>query len=58
MYRIRRATQCSITHKLLPKAQWTKEEEDVRYLAPLLEQIQAEIKEKEKLDSLEVTKSH
>ncbi len=30
MYRIRRATQCSYQHKLLPKDQWTKPE-DVRW---------------------------
>jgi hypothetical protein len=27
VYRIRRAFQCSVTHKLLPKDQWTKPEE-------------------------------
>lgn len=27
VYRLRRAFQCSVTHKLLPKDQWTKPEE-------------------------------
>jgi hypothetical protein len=27
VYRLRRALQCSVTHKLLPKDQWTKPEE-------------------------------
>jgi ubiquinol-cytochrome c reductase subunit 7 len=27
VYRIRRSVQCSYTHKLLPKDQWTKPEE-------------------------------
>ncbi|KAI5927021.1 cytochrome b-c1 complex subunit 7 [Camillea tinctor] len=58
VYRIRRAYQCSVSHKLLPKDQWTKPEEDVPYLSPILEQIKAEHKEKEALDSLTVIKSH
>jgi len=36
VYRLRRAIQCSVTHKLLPKDQWTKPE-DVRihiYILP------------------------
>lgn len=32
VYRIRRSVQCSYTHKLLPKDQWTKPEE-VRLLS-------------------------
>lgn len=32
VYRIRRSVQCSYTHKLLPKDQWTKPEE-VRQLS-------------------------
>jgi ubiquinol-cytochrome c reductase subunit 7 len=58
VYRIRRATQLSITHKLLPKADWTKPEDDVPYLGPLIAQIEAEIKEREDLDTLTVLKSH
>ncbi|GAP83309.2 putative cytochrome b-c1 complex subunit 7 [Rosellinia necatrix] len=58
VYRLRRAIQCSVTHKLLPKEQWTKPEEDVLYLTPILEQIRAAEKEKEALDSLTVVKGH
>ncbi|KAI1502826.1 cytochrome b-c1 complex subunit 7 [Biscogniauxia marginata] len=58
VYRIRRAFQCSVTHKLLPKEQWTKPEEDIPYLSPILEAIKAEHKEKEALDSLTVIRNH
>ncbi|KEZ38748.1 hypothetical protein SAPIO_CDS10778 [Scedosporium apiospermum] len=58
VYRIRRAVQLSITHKILPKEQWTKVEDDKPYLQPIIDQIKAEIKEKEALDSMEVIKSH
>ncbi|RWA09257.1 hypothetical protein EKO27_g5835 [Xylaria grammica] len=58
VYRLRRAIQCSVTHKLLPKDQWTKPEEDVPYLTPLIEQIRAAEKEKESLDSLTIVKAH
>ncbi|ERT01787.1 ubiquinol-cytochrome c reductase subunit 7 [Sporothrix schenckii 1099-18] len=58
IYRMRRAVQLSIQHKLLPKEQWTKAEEDVPYLGPLIEQIEAEIKERHELDNVEIIKSH
>ncbi|KAI0470712.1 cytochrome b-c1 complex subunit 7 [Xylariaceae sp. FL0804] len=56
VYRLRRATQCSVVHKLLPKTQWTKPEEDVPYLSPVIETLKAEEKEKEDLDSLTISK--
>ncbi|KAI1418695.1 putative ubiquinol--cytochrome-c reductase [Hypoxylon sp. FL1857] len=58
VYRLRRAFQASATHKLLPKEEWTKPEEDVAYLRPLVNQIHAEEKEKAALDSLTVVRSH
>ncbi|KAK3307916.1 cytochrome b-c1 complex subunit 7 [Chaetomium strumarium] len=58
LYRIRRATQLSLQHKLLPKNEWTKPEEDVPYLQPILEQLIAEAKEKQQLDTLAVLKKH
>lgn len=58
VFRLRRAMQASITHKVLPKAEWTKAEEDTPYLAPLIAQIEAEAKEKTELDSLTIVKSH
>ncbi|KAK8056882.1 ubiquinol-cytochrome c reductase subunit 7 [Apiospora rasikravindrae] len=58
VYRLRRAVQCSVTAKILPKEQWTKPEEDKPYLKPLIEQLKAEEKEKEDLDSLTIIKNH
>ncbi|KAI2606085.1 cytochrome b-c1 complex subunit 7 [Hypoxylon fragiforme] len=58
VYRLRRAFQCSTTHKLLPKEEWTKDEEDVPYLAPIIEQIRAEQKEKNDLDTLTIVRNH
>ncbi|KAK0635906.1 cytochrome b-c1 complex subunit 7 [Bombardia bombarda] len=58
VFRIRRATQLSLTHKLLPKNEWTKAEEDVPYLAPLIAVLEAEAKEKAALDNLEIIKRH
>ncbi|KAK8089692.1 hypothetical protein PG997_004653 [Apiospora hydei] len=58
VYRLRRAVQCSVTAKILPKEQWTKPEEDTPYLKPLIEQLKAEEKEKEDLDSLTIIKNH
>ncbi|KAL0476046.1 complex III subunit 7 [Neurospora intermedia] len=57
IYRIRRATQLSLTHKLLPKNEWTTQEEDVPYLRPLIDQIEAELAEKDALDTLAVVKN-
>ncbi|KAK4201449.1 cytochrome b-c1 complex subunit 7 [Triangularia verruculosa] len=58
IYRIRRATQLSLQQKILPKNEWTKPEEDVPYLSPILKAIEAEAKEKEALDTLVPAKGH
>ncbi|KAL6892411.1 cytochrome b-c1 complex subunit 7 [Trichoderma longibrachiatum] len=58
VYRIRRSVQCSTIHKLLPKDQWTKPEEDVPYLRSILQQVEAELAEKDALDSMTVLKKH
>lgn len=58
VFRMRRATQLSLQHKLLPKAQWTKPEDDVPYLLPLIKQVEAEIKERQELDTIAIIKSH
>ncbi|KAK4032477.1 cytochrome b-c1 complex subunit 7 [Parachaetomium inaequale] len=58
IYRIRRATQLSLQQKVLPKNEWTKPEEDVPYLSPILEQVYAEGKEKQALDTLTILKKH
>lgn len=57
VYRMRRATQLSLSHKLLPKSEWTKPHEDVPYLGPLIKEIEAEHKEKENLDSMTVIRN-
>ncbi|TRY83265.1 hypothetical protein DNTS_032522 [Danionella cerebrum] len=46
VFRIKRALDLSMKHHILPKEQWTKYEEDVRYLAPYLEEVLREQKEK------------
>ncbi|KAM5352597.1 hypothetical protein ACJ41O_005319 [Fusarium nematophilum] len=58
IYRIRRAVQCSIQHKLLPKEQWTTKAQDVPYLQPVIEQVAAEKAEKNELDSIAVIRKH
>ncbi|VUC34679.1 unnamed protein product [Clonostachys rosea] len=58
IYRIRRAVQCSYQHKLLPKSEWTKPEEDVSYLQHIIDQVEAEIAEKDALDTASVIKKH
>ncbi|KAK0672481.1 cytochrome b-c1 complex subunit 7 [Cercophora samala] len=58
IYRIRRATQLSLQQKILPKNEWTKPEEDDRYLSPILAAIEAEAKEKQALDTLVPAKGH
>ncbi|KAF2100690.1 ubiquinol-cytochrome c reductase complex 14 kDa protein [Rhizodiscina lignyota] len=56
VFRMRRAFQCSLAHQLLPRAEHTMPEDDVPYLTPLIEEIEAEIKEREDLDSMVVKK--
>ena len=58
IYRIRRATQLSLQQKILPKAEWTKAEEDKPYLTPILEQLHKEAREKDALDTLTILKKH
>ncbi|KAJ4160038.1 uncharacterized protein LMH87_007971 [Akanthomyces muscarius] len=58
IYRIRRATQCSYQHKLLPKEDWTTAEEDTPYLRNIIAQVEAELAEKDALDSMTVIKKH
>lgn len=46
-FRIYRALHLSMSHRILPKEQWTKYEEDVKYLEPYLEEVQREREERE-----------
>ncbi|XP_012257366.2 cytochrome b-c1 complex subunit 7-like [Athalia rosae] len=45
-YRIIRAVQLSLTKSILPKDQWTKYEEDVKYLRPYIDEVEKELREK------------
>ncbi|KAK5937855.1 Cytochrome b-c1 complex subunit 7 [Knufia obscura] len=56
VFRLRRAFQCSLAHQLLPPEEHTKPEEDVAYLKPLIEEIEAEEKERSDLESMSVQK--
>lgn len=58
VFRLRRATQLSLQQKVLPRAEWTKPEDDKPYIAPLLAALEAEAREREDLDALTVLKSH
>lgn len=44
--RIDRAFHLSFNKAILPKAQWTKYEEDIKYLEPYLEEVKREFAEK------------
>ncbi|KAI9773880.1 MAG: Cytochrome b-c1 complex subunit 7 [Geoglossum simile] len=52
VFRLRRAFQCSLSHRLLPKEEQTKPEEDILYLSPIIREIEAEKKEREDLESM------
>lgn len=58
IFRIRRAQQLSLSHKLLPRAEWTKPEDDKPYIIDLIREIDAEKAEKDALDALTVVKQH
>merc|ERR1712002_566583 len=52
IFRIKRASDLSMKHQILPKEEWTKPEEDIFYLGPLIEQAKNERKEREQWDRL------
>ncbi|KAF2184388.1 hypothetical protein K469DRAFT_580125 [Zopfia rhizophila CBS 207.26] len=56
VFRLRRAFQCSVSHQLLPKGEWTKPEDDVPYLTVVIKDIEAEMKEREDLEAMIVSK--
>merc|ERR1711893_216605 len=45
-FRLSRAVQLSNKKEILPKEEWTKFDEDVKYLQPYLEEVKREKKEK------------
>ncbi|KXN82531.1 Cytochrome b-c1 complex subunit 7 [Leucoagaricus sp. SymC.cos] len=51
-YRLKRASQASVLHKPLEKAEWTPAEEDVRYLRPHIQSVLKEEAERAKWDNL------
>jgi len=56
-WRMRTASHCSVLHKDLPKEQWTTQEQDVRYLTPLVEEAVQEDIERAQWDNMNVTKA-
>nr|XP_018259185.1 uncharacterized protein I303_08113 [Kwoniella dejecticola CBS 10117]OBR81343.1 hypothetical protein I303_08113 [Kwoniella dejecticola CBS 10117] len=56
VFRMRRGLTQSMAHKNLPKEQWIKADEDVRYLTPLIEQVVAEEAERAEWDYMTVEK--
>ncbi|CAD7088539.1 unnamed protein product [Hermetia illucens] len=46
-YRIMRAIHLSMTKTILPKEEWTKYEEDTKYLEPYLQEVVKEREERE-----------
>ncbi|KAF2864130.1 14 kDa subunit of cytochrome bd ubiquinol oxidase [Piedraia hortae CBS 480.64] len=56
VYRMRRAVQCSLAQQVLPRNEWTKDEDDKPYLEPLIHEIEAENAERDALDALVVEK--
>jgi ubiquinol-cytochrome c reductase subunit 7 len=56
VFRLRRAFQCSLSHQLLPPEEQTKPEEDRPYLTPIIEEIEAEIRERKRLDQMVLNK--
>lgn len=57
-YRHRLASMASISHAVLPKAQWVPKEADTRYLVPLVKEVEAEEAERSLWDNAIPTKKH
>ncbi|PIA18822.1 14 kDa subunit of cytochrome bd ubiquinol oxidase [Coemansia reversa NRRL 1564] len=56
VYRQKRAFQLSLSHQELPYTQWTKPEDDYKYLQPLVEEVTAEFAERDAFNSMAVTR--
>ncbi|XP_011864582.1 PREDICTED: cytochrome b-c1 complex subunit 7-like [Vollenhovia emeryi] len=50
-FRIVRAMQLSACHRILPKEEWTKFDEDVRYLQPYVDDVIKEREERERWEA-------
>ncbi|OLL24321.1 Cytochrome b-c1 complex subunit 7 [Neolecta irregularis DAH-3] len=55
-YRLKRGHQLACVHQILPRNEWTKPEDDIRYLTPIIKELEAEAQEKADFDSVKVTK--
>ncbi|KAI0262900.1 cytochrome b-c1 complex subunit 7 [Gloeopeniophorella convolvens] len=53
-YRFKRASQASVLHKELPKSEWIKPEEDVRYLKPHVLEVVKEDQERAAWNTMNV----
>ncbi|KAJ4994232.1 ubiquinol-cytochrome c reductase-like protein [Stagonosporopsis vannaccii] len=56
VFRLRRAFQLSMSHQLLPKEEWTKNEDDHPYLTKYIQEIETEMAEREDLEAMVITK--
>jgi ubiquinol-cytochrome c reductase subunit 7 len=55
-FRFKRASQASVLHKDLSQSEWTKPEEDVRYLKPHVLEVAKEDQERGVWDTINVAK--
>jgi ubiquinol-cytochrome c reductase subunit 7 len=55
-YRLKRASQASVLHAPLPREQWTKAEEDRRYLRPHVLDVVKEDAERQMWDTIAIQK--
>ncbi|SGY72367.1 BQ5605_C005g03163 [Microbotryum silenes-dioicae] len=51
-FRLRTASMCAIAHQELPKDKWVPKDQDVRYLKPLVAEIEQEAAERATWDSV------
>ncbi|KAJ1729207.1 Cytochrome b-c1 complex subunit 7 [Coemansia sp. BCRC 34490] len=51
-FRHRRAFQLSLSHQELPSPQWTKPQDDYKYLQPLIEDVRLEQAERDAFNSM------
>ncbi|KAJ1984970.1 Cytochrome b-c1 complex subunit 7 [Dimargaris verticillata] len=58
IFRLRQAQQVDLQHNVLPKDQWLKPEEDVRYLTPLIAEVAQEFAEREAFNTGEAVVKH
>jgi ubiquinol-cytochrome c reductase subunit 7 len=54
---MKQAIHLSALHRELPKEKWLSAQEDVRYLTPLVEEVQREADERAAWDTVKVKKS-